>query len=309
MSKNIKLALKPGTYIVAVSGGVDSMVLLDILRRDARLKLVVVHVNHGIRDDSQADEALVASFAMSHNLTFESARLQLGKGTSEAAARKARYNFLRHCRSKYKASSIITAHHQDDMLETAVINLIRGTGWHGLAPFSEPTDILRPLLQYKKSLLLDYAKKHKIPWREDSTNANQAYLRNYIRLTLLPQCDKRSSDWRKDFLRYIRKQRMLRRTITSGLRQLNKKISRTDGTALSIQRYSLITLPASVAYESLQQCLRDHCGYSLERPLAEALLIFAKVARVGKLMPINNEWQCRAEQRDLVVEPRTPVVS
>src|SRR5258708_25376767 len=98
---NVKLAA--GKYVVAVSGGVDSMVLLDLLRRQPGLDLVVAHVNHGIRTDSGQDEALVRGYCASHNIFMVCKRLQLKPNASEDEARQARYSFLQHSRTKYKA--------------------------------------------------------------------------------------------------------------------------------------------------------------------------------------------------------------
>src|SRR6266496_535916 len=122
-----------GMYVVAVSGGVDSMVLLDMMRRLAGTTVVVAHVDHGMRSDSRLDRMLVQRYTMSHNLALEYTELHLGVGTDEATARQERYKFLRHMRKKYNASAIVTAHHRDDVLETAIMNLLRGTGWRGLS--------------------------------------------------------------------------------------------------------------------------------------------------------------------------------
>src|SRR5688572_33061536 len=113
--------LPKGKYILAVSGGVDSMVLLDVLRRQPGVDLVVAHLNHGIREDSAEDEKLIHHYTMSHNIKLVSKTLNLGAGVSEEKARQARYDFLRQCRTRFKADFIVTAQHQDDLVETAII--------------------------------------------------------------------------------------------------------------------------------------------------------------------------------------------
>src|SRR2546428_6703449 len=113
----LDVSLPAGKYIAAVSGGVDSMVLLDMLRRLPEHDLVVAHVNHGLRNDADDDEKLVAHYSMSHNIRFVSTHLQL-KGTSEDEARRARFRFLRRCCKKFNAQAILLAHHQDDVIET-----------------------------------------------------------------------------------------------------------------------------------------------------------------------------------------------
>jgi tRNA(Ile)-lysidine synthetase-like protein len=290
--------LHPGRYVVAVSGGVDSMVLLDMLRQDSNLSLVVAHIDHGIRSDSAADAAFVQQYCTVHGLQYVTTRLQLGLGASEATARAARYEFLRRCCKEYKAKAIVTAHHQNDLMETAILALMRGTGWRGLAPFVSVHDVLRPLVTVPKWQLVGYARRHNITWREDSTNANERYTRNYIRHTLIPLLDQKSEIWREEFLQKVRKQQDLSRTINILLDSLCKKSV--------LSRHLLIMAPPKVAYELLQQMCRMYIGNSLERPLAESALLFAKTAKPHKTMELNKHWQLRTDLRQLIVEPRTP---
>jgi tRNA(Ile)-lysidine synthase len=165
---------KPGTYVIAVSGGVDSMALLDLLVESIteKQKLVVAHVDHGMRPDSAEDRKLVEKTAKALNLDFEYLEARLGPNASEETAREVRYKFLYHIKDKYKAEAIITAHHEDDLIETAIINLIRGTSRKGMSSLSSREGIIRPLLTYPKAELIKYAKSSKLVWREDSTNSD-----------------------------------------------------------------------------------------------------------------------------------------
>lgn len=300
--------ISAGRYIVAVSGGVDSMVLLDLLRQKAGVECIVAHVNHGIRPDSGQDEALVKEYCTSHNILFVSTRLHLKKNASEQAARQARYLFLQQCRIRLKTNGIVTAHHQNDVIETAIINIIRGTGWRGIAPFPDNTLLLRPLLECTKDQLLTYAKTHKVPWREDGTNTDQTYLRNYVRHTIIPALDQRQSQWRANFLQLIRKQTPLRRTIEDQLAQLVALQSTKESGVHSTERYMWCMASLPEAYEFLQAIFRATCGHSLVRGQAESALLFAKIAKPGKVMPLNTDWQVRVTQRHFIVEPRTAVV-
>src|SRR4051794_19867846 len=119
---------KPGSYVVAVSGGVDSMALLHYLQTRPGIKLTVAHFDHGIRDDSPEDRKLAQEVAKSYKLPFVYHEGRLGGEASEATARAARYDFLNKVRRSSQAQAIITAHHQDDLLETAILNMLRGTG-------------------------------------------------------------------------------------------------------------------------------------------------------------------------------------
>lgn len=302
------LHISPGCYIVAVSGGVDSMALLDMLRQQPGLRLVVAHADHGIRPDSHKDRQLVEQYAAAHGLRFEYVKLKLSQNTSENTARQARYRFLRQCSRKYNARAITTAHHQDDLIETAVIALIRGTGWRGLAPFAHGTDIVRPLLDTPKHVLIGYARKHNLPWREDVTNTDPRYLRNYIRLNLVPLFDQKDDEWRRDFLQLIRKQQLLRRKIDHEANNWLATHACSKHSA-KFKRYDFIMLPRLGAYEVFQQLCRRYIGNSLERPLAEQAIIFIKTAHPGKRMPLNKNWQLCVTTKHLIVEPHDPMLS
>ena len=175
-------------YIIAVSGGVDSVVLLDMLVTKklpttyhllpTNYQLIVAHFDHGIRQDSAGDAIFVAELAKKYGLQYITKREELGPNASEEKARDERYAFLRSVAEKHGAK-LVTAHHADDVIESIAINLSRGTGWRGLAVID--SDVVRPLTDMNKSEILNYAKKHNLKWREDSTNSTNAYLRNRIR--------------------------------------------------------------------------------------------------------------------------------
>src|SRR3990167_9095744 len=215
--KEIKLDLPAGKYILAVSGGVDSMSLLHLLVQKrqqkadsniqhptSNIEFVVAHFNHGIRPDSDKDEELVHKAAKKYQLPFEVGYGKLGPGASEELARKARYQFLGRLKDKYQAKTILTAHHQDDLLETAIINVFRGTGRRGLTAISENPDISRPLLDVPKTKIMSYAKRHKLKWREDPTNTDETKLRNYVRRRVVA---KLTDQQRRDLLKNIDKVR------------------------------------------------------------------------------------------------------
>ena len=132
---NLDITVKPGRYVLAVSGGVDSMVLLNLLQQQPDVQLTIAHFDHGIRTDSADDRRLVQAAARFYGLPVVYHEGQLGADASEATARQARYEFLRTVRLVANAKAIITAHHQDDVLETAILNMLRGTGRRGNRSF------------------------------------------------------------------------------------------------------------------------------------------------------------------------------
>jgi tRNA(Ile)-lysidine synthase len=172
-------------YILAISGGVDSVALLDMVAKGKLLKLVepkdlmIAHFDHGMRDNSANDAELVKKLAAKYQIEYAVGDGNLGKNASEQLARTKRYEFLRSF-CKTRSCKIMVAHHQDDLLETIVMNLIRGTGWRGLVPFWSD-DILRPLLDMTKSEIINYAIEHDLNWVEDETNDSAKYFRNRVR--------------------------------------------------------------------------------------------------------------------------------
>ena len=178
--------------VVAVSGGVDSVVLLDFLVRFFRNKngqkwleenLIVAHFEHGIRGkESQEDCEFVRRLAEKDRLKFEFEHGNLGENSSEEKARNARYDFLRKI-AKRENAIIFTAHHKNDLAETFAININRGGGWRSVACF-DSLDIERPFLRFSKLEILKMAKLRGLVWREDLTNFSQKYARNRIRKTL-----------------------------------------------------------------------------------------------------------------------------
>lgn len=264
------IVIPSGRYVVAVSGGVDSVVLLHILMQQPGLKLIVAHFDHGIRDDSAQDAEFVSRIAATYGLPFESKREELGKHASEELARTRRYEFLRSVAKKHDAL-IATAHHADDAVETIAINLIRGTGWRGLAVLD--SDIIRPLLDMGKQDILEYAALHNLSWHEDSTNASDAYLRNRIRqktTTLTPD----------------EKQQLLGlRTHQIGLKsKVEIEIKGLMGEEPFFSRYMLTHCDPKTAME----CLRVITNGRLTRPQLSRAVLAIKTSLPGSIFEAGN---------------------
>lgn len=170
--------------LLAVSGGIDSVVMLHLFKDDK--DAVVLHFDHGIRSSSAEDCAFVEELAKEYGLPFVSKRAELGENCSEEQARAARYGFFKSLLESPE-DKIYTAHHQNDLLESVVINLLRGTGWRGLAPLRDQ-DLCRPLLDWNKTDIYKYATEHKLRFRLDQSNNEDKYLRNRVRQRLL-ECE------------------------------------------------------------------------------------------------------------------------
>ena len=177
------------SVLIAVSGGVDSMVLMHLAKR-AGLKPMVAHANFKLRDaESEADEAFVKAGCEALNIPFFTKTLSLQGLSSDiqGKARKLRYHWFSELMEENTIRFIFTAHHLDDRLETFFINFLRGTGLKGLKSIPERNiRIYRPLLPYRKAELIAYAKEKGIEWRDDSSNEKDVYLRNRIRQQVIP---------------------------------------------------------------------------------------------------------------------------
>ena len=196
-----ELLNKNDKIIVACSGGPDSLTLLNILlkmRAEFNLELIAAHFNHMLRGiEADEDEAFVEKFAQMNNIEFCSKSLDIkeychnNKLSLEEGARIARYQFLRDMAKKYQASKIAVGHNKDDQAETVLINLLRGSGSSGIAGISAKScDIIRPLLSITRVEIEKYCKSEGLEPRIDKSNLEPCYLRNKIRLNLLPQLTK-----------------------------------------------------------------------------------------------------------------------
>lgn len=252
-------------YIVAVSGGVDSVVLLDMLAQIPGHEIIVAHFDHGIRDDSLEDAVFVAGLATKYDFPFETIREELGPTASEEKARNRRYHFLRAIAKKYDAR-IVTAHHSDDAIETIAINIHRGTGWRGLAVLD--SDISRPLLFYSKSQLIEYAQRRNLKWHEDSTNESDNYLRNRLRRNMVHV----SADQKRQLL-------ALRIQQLEAKKQVDTEVGRLIGGGPDYSRHFFTHIPKIDAVE----CLRKIMDSKLTRPQLERALLAIKTAQPKSL--------------------------
>lgn len=269
------ISLEPGTYVLAVSGGVDSVALLHLLQQQADLNLTVAHYDHGIRQESGEDRRFVQKLAADYRVPFVFDEGNLGPGASEAKAREARYKFLQTVASTTDADAIITAHHKDDVVETAIINLMRGTGRKGLTSLGSRSGIKRPLTGISKDSLIAYAKDQGLVWREDSTNQDSTYLRNYVRQNVTSGFDQNSRDV---FVDILDKQRSINDELDKLLEE-ELQLHTYEGV---VDRAWFTHLPHSVAKEILATWFRLQDITNFDRGTLERLVVAAKVGQSGR---------------------------
>ena len=273
----MKVEINPGKYIVAVSGGVDSVVLLELLLKNKNLDLVVAHFDHGIRKESASDKQFVETLAKKYQLPFESERAELGSKASEETARKARYIFLEKVRKKYKAEAIVTAHHQDDIIETIILNIARGTGRKGGSSLQDRNGIVRPLVKFRKQQLINYAKKNKLDWVEDASNSSNDYTRNKIRNYIIPKMNKSQIE---QIIKLYEKHRPLNQEVDKILSKL------TGSNSNKIDRLTLIGLDYKISCETVAHWLRANNLREFDKNTIDRLVIGVKTLRPGNKIEI-----------------------
>lgn len=286
------VTVPPGNYVLAVSGGVDSMVLLDVMRGLPGVKITVAHFDHGIRSDAREDRKHVESVARRHGLPFVYGEGALGPYASEDEARRARYAFLHSVKERTGARGIVTAHHLDDVIETATHNLLRGTGRKGMSSLRSVDGMLRPLLHLPKKHLISYAEQNGITWREDSTNTNVAYKRNYLRHVLLPKMKERSPEGFRTYKALIKRQADLNHAIDQTLQTL----LHVQPAKNTLRRHDVIMLPHTVALELVGEWLRINGKRTFTRQQLERLTTGVKTSAPGTKYELDKDYSVRFEK-------------
>lgn len=194
--------------VVGVSTGSDSMALFHYLINNTKKKIVCAHVNHNVRKESIKEEKYLKEYCKKNNIIFETIKLTNYKENNfENEARKKRYAFYEKILKKYNTKYLFLAHHGDDLIETILMKIVRGSnleGYAGLKEISKRKDyyIIRPLLNYTKEDILNYCTKHKITYFNDNTNTNTKYTRNRYRTKFLPLLKEEDKDIHKKFINY-----------------------------------------------------------------------------------------------------------
>lgn len=193
--------------VIGVSAGPDSMCLLNILQKKTN-KIIVCHINHNVRKESIEEEEYITKYCKDNNLILEKMTIKnYQENNFENEARKKRYTFYEEILKKYNSSALFLAHHGDDLIETVLMKIARGSNIEGYAGIKEITNIkdyqiIRPLLNYTKEDILKYNKENNIKYYIDNSNKNENYTRNRYRIHILPFLKKEDKDIHKKFIKY-----------------------------------------------------------------------------------------------------------
>lgn len=207
-----EIGIKYGdSVVVAVSGGPDSMALLSLIseiRKNIDIQVVCAHVNHNVRTESAEEKIFVERFCRDYNIVFEYMKIEeYGDDNFHNEARTIRYNYFGNIVRKYNSKFLFTAHHGDDLIETILMRIARGSTLRGYSGFSKVVDmgdykIIRPFINITKDEIYEYNKKKKISYVQDKSNLKDVYTRNRYRKNVVPFLKKEDKNIHNKFLKF-----------------------------------------------------------------------------------------------------------
>lgn len=295
------------TYLLACSGGLDSMVLAQLLI-ESGYSFEVAHVNFQLRgEESDGDEAFVTNWAVQHSLNYHLHRVDAAafadeqKISIQMAARELRYEWFESLRQSRKLAGIILAHHEDDQIETIFLNLLRGTGLDGLQGMAERKGaLIRPLLGFSREQLVDFAQEKNIQWREDSSNHKTDYKRNKLRLEALPKLYEINPDAKKNLLASFARIKDSAKAFGGLYEGWLKQNVRQEEDVSFLALSPLMHLPGAV---SLIYLWIRSFGFNSDQ--AEAIYQSARSGEVGKLFSSSTHL-LNLDRDDLILMPLSP---
>ena len=237
-----ELQLSPQSKILlAISGGADSIVMLDLFAK-LGYKCCIAHCNFHLRgEESDGDEKLVEKLAEKYNyplfkVDFDTKGFAEANGISiEMAARDLRYEWFDEIRQSNECQYIATAHHQDDIIETFFINLLRGTGIRGLSGIKPKSGaIIRPLLFVNRSAIMDYINNEQLEYRDDSTNSDIKIIRNKLRHQILPMFDEINLSAKENIIKTIENLQESENLVEKEIESAKLKLGIKDGNNLKL---------------------------------------------------------------------------
>jgi len=255
--------LKDARSLVAISGGVDSVVLAHLCH-ELKLNIALAHCNFNLRgEESDADEQFVIDLSDTMDLevfveNFETEDYaKEHKLSIQMAARELRYNWFEELSEQLGFDYILTAHHADDNLETFLINLSRGSGLNGLIGIPiKNKKIVRPLLSFSRADIEKFAKEHKLKWREDASNTSDKYLRNALRIHLVPKLKEMNPQTLQNFEKTNSYLKDAKSIIKDRIKKVRKKVIKKKGKGqihFSVKKLKKFSNPKAYLYHLLNR--------------------------------------------------------
>jgi tRNA(Ile)-lysidine synthase len=302
------LALPPGRAVVAVSGGPDSVALLDLLHRTPdvhRLDLVVGHVDHGIQPESGRVARQVAGLAERLGLPCVIEAARLGAHTTETRAREARYRLLFVLADRLGIEPVLTAHHADDQVETVLLRFLGGSGPAGLAGMAARSGrLVRPLLPFRREELARYAEARGLSVWHDPSNRDPVHLRSWVRAGLLPTLRDRIPDADARIARVGALAARDRQAWDLVLEQLPGLDPRFDQNGISIAANCLRAYDSTLV-EAVLMAVARRVGCPLGPARAGRVLGLLEGAS-GRMLPLGQGWRAELAFDRLRLVPPAP---
>ncbi len=290
------------TYLLAVSGGVDSMVLADLFQVSG-FNFHIAHINYHLRnEDSNLDQKLVSDFCEKRQIPFHLYEVSQKDNQPENSiqnwARELRYRFFREIQQNENLDFLVTAHHLNDQLETFIINLSKASGIRGLSGIPKNENgIIRPLLDFSKDEIYDFAKQNQIEFREDKSNQKTDYLRNKIRHNIVPELEKINPDFLTSFSKSINFINQAKDFINESVDDKIEifKIS-SDENQIIIDKQKFSQESELIRYEILKRF-----GFNDENEMQKVL-----TAQTGSSF-FNSEFQLIINRNELIFEKKLEI--
>jgi len=294
--------LQQAKILVAVSGGLDSMILLDLAAK-SELQIAVAHCNFQLRDtESDGDEDFVKSYCQENSIQgffqrFDTQQFAEDEKLSiQLAARKLRYQWFYELLENENFDYVLTAHHLDDQLETFLINFSRGTGLDGLCGIPSLHDkIVRPLLIFSRAEIETFANENQLKWREDSSNASDKYVRNKIRHQMVPILKELNPSFLDSFEKTIQNLNQAQSLVDDASRIVYRKVVKDFDNLKIINLKELLQLSNYQAY--LYQWLSPF-GFSAWQDIYDLV-----EAQSGKLI-FSEQYRLVKDREALILEPK-----
>lgn len=271
--------IEPDDYVVvAVSGGPDSMALLSLLldiRKKQNFHIVCAHVNHNVRKESVDEAKFVFEFCKEQHVIFETMTInEYHKDNFHQQARNIRYRFFESILKKYHSKILFTAHHGDDLIETNLMRILRGSSLRGYGGFLEYSyrdnyTIVRPLISVTKRDILDYLNEYHIPYVVDSSNDKELYTRNRIRKHILPLLKEESADAHKRFYRFSKKLQEYQNYIDCQVEKEWSVLVQDDKLLLNIWKNVDSVIQKEILRQLLAEVYQEHLNMITDQHIEE----------------------------------------
>lgn len=276
-----------GRVVLAVSGGMDSMTLLDAGRRVlGSEEIVVATFDHGTGEAATAAAALVESRAGDLALTCVVGRTSR-RLRSEAELRDARWTFLRGVAER-AGGPVVTAHNADDQIETVLMRVMRGAGARGLAGLQAPNGPLRPFVELSRATIAGYARLHRLTWVDDPSNQSRVFFRNRVRHDLLPALRAADPELPEDLITIAERAAAWRRDVDAFVLENIPVRASNDGNSFEVPLLGVGNLPTH--HSILWPSIVARFGLTLDRRGITRLAAFAANGRVGSRIQLSGGW-------------------